>query len=815
MAEPHDRLDEDSWAVPAKWWPRAAPFRGLGPARQLTFRPRTPVMPTELAPYRQVIEGALAFPPRGGVYWLSEAGAGFLDSRVSAKGAAVVCALVHSEPRSLADTWVAEYGLEFAAEAAVWMSGVGMSSSVVSGSRGGTWNPIHLTAPEPNEPGPLRAYNVLRRVRAHLATASEERYRTTVQRLGTLRGVAGGRGASGHIGDLWVRVATSYLLPTEQGWIDADLEAMPIDKSRSAPPERHLRWYSNDFGAWSVPSDSSDSLALLAACATTSEQLTRITEVVEPARLFRHVYNIATQVGPAAADVIAAMLDARLHAPYGWGADRDSTGELADMLSRFPTDVAMGLLQARADNGLVFSALSRSAVRFPRRARRLLSADPTRRASAHIVRALKRREQQFISDASAHQCGQSVHLRNAEPHELPDVLASPPWRRAPSRAQHLSLEKRPDRPLRLDWRPGERERWAARPVTRGWWYEHDMLEVVSRARSIEDYRRSVQDVDQEPFVLALISDDIAHPILREFKVPRAVHSQAIFQRILGRFGADALDAVVATMAQHPLRMAQVMEPVDGSRVAVLMMRCLGFRRTNRTAVAWWQRHADTAVEDLIPIALSRYGSDRMLAQHALHTIAQMGHRSAIDSAAAYYGEQSRTAISAMVGDDAIQSALPHRIPRLPTWLVPALLPAILLPNGSAALPESAVEDFCTMLAMCRPEWQYAGVRVVAETVDPTALAEFAWGLYEAWMLAGCPHRDNWVLHAQALSGMQTRRGDYVSRSSRAGGGSESLPALHSTRSQLSVVMRRSRVCVPSPRAHPVVWLARQDTGSVS
>lgn len=35
-----------------------------------------------------------------------------------------------------------------------------------------------------------------------------------------LRGVAGGGGPSGHFGDLWVRVATSYLLPTEHVWID-------------------------------------------------------------------------------------------------------------------------------------------------------------------------------------------------------------------------------------------------------------------------------------------------------------------------------------------------------------------------------------------------------------------------------------------------------------------------------------------------------------------------------------------------------------------------------------------------------------------
>lgn len=755
MAEPRDRLDEDSWTVPANWWTRAAPFRGLGPMRQLTFRPRAPVTPAELAPYRQMIESALACRPCGGdAYRLVEAGTEFLDSRVSAKGTAVVSALVRSEQRRLADTWVAEYGLDFAAEAAVWISAIGVSNSVASECRGSTWNRLRLSALEPNELGPLRAYNVLRRVRAHLATASNERYRAAVHRLGTLRGGAGGERASGHVGDLWVRVATSYLLPTEQVWIDEDLEAMPIDMLRSSPPERHQGWHNSDLEA---SSDSSDSVALLAASATTVEQLTRIAEKVKPAHLLRHAYNIATQVGPAAAGIIAAMLDTRLYAHYGNLADRRTAGELAEMLSRFPTDAAMELLQDRvdnrllADNGLLFGSLSRSAVRFPRRARRLLSADPTRRASAQIVRALERRGQHFISDASAHQCGGPSHLRTAEPHELPDVLTSPPWRRKSPPAQQLSLEQRPDRPLRLDWRPGERERWAAMPISKGWWYEHDILEVVNSVRSIEDYRRSVPDIDQEPLVLALISDDIAHPILREFQVPRAVHSQAVFQRILGRFGTDALDAITATMEQHLVRMAPVMEPVDSSRVSVLMMRCLGFPRTNRAAVTWWQRHADTAVTDLIPIALGRQGSDRRLAEHALHRIARMGHRSAIDSAATDYGDQARTAIAAMVGDDAIL-ALPQSLPRLPAWLVPGLLPPILLRDGGAALPDSAVNVFCTMLAMCRPEWQYAGVPVVAEWVDPTALAEFAWGVYEAWTLAGCPHRDKWVLQVQGFVG---------------------------------------------------------------
>ncbi|MFI6362498.1 hypothetical protein ACIBG0_07075 [Nocardia sp. NPDC050630] len=647
---------------------------------------------------------------------------------------------------------MAEYGVDFAAEAAVWLSGIGLSSSVVSGSREVTWNPIHLVTPAPNDPGPLRAYNVLRRVRAHLATTSDERYRATVERLGTLRCVPGGGHASGHVGELWVRVATSYLLPTEQEWLDADIGFTPIVRSWCSPPEQHQRSYDIDFGVSSVPADSLDSLALLSASATTAEQLTRIAEMVEPARLFRHVYNIAAQVGPASADVVAAMLDARLHAPFGWGARKRSTGELAELLARFPTDGAMELLRARAANGLVFGALSRAAGRFPCRARRLLSVDLTQAAPAHLVRALERLRPETTGDAAQDQlCGTSGHLRNAEPHELPDVLVSPPWKRSPPPSQHLSLEERPDRPLRLNWRAGEQALWAAMPVTRGWWYERGMLEVVSSAQNREDYRRSVLNVDHEPFVLALISEYIARPILRDFQVPETVHSPCIFQRILGRFGADALDAVVATMARHPLRMASVMAPVDGSRVAVLMMRCLGVPRTNRAAVTWWLRHTNTAVQDLIPIALGRQGRDRMLAQQALRTVAQTGHRGAVDVAATGYGEQARTAISAMLDADPTLS-LPHRIPRLPAWLVPGLLPPVALRDGRAVLPESAVENFCTMLAMCRPGWQYAGVRIVADIADPTTLAEFAWGLYEAWMLADCPNRDQWVLHAQGLVG---------------------------------------------------------------
>ncbi|MGW4945058.1 DUF4132 domain-containing protein, partial [Actinoplanes sp. NPDC004185] len=76
-------------------------------------------------------------------------------------------------------------------------------------------------------------------------------------------------------------------------------------------------------------------------------------------------------------------------------------------------------------------------------------------------------------------------------------------------------------------------------------------------------------------------------------------------------------------------------------------------------------------------------------------------------------------------------------PRLP------LRPADLASVALAALAVSKLDE------------PYAGIGLVAAACEPDDLAEFAWGLLEAWQLAGADAKQSWVLDALALLGDDT------------------------------------------------------------
>ncbi|MFE3797047.1 hypothetical protein KHQ06_16100 [Nocardia tengchongensis] len=73
-------------------------------------------------------------------------------------------------------------------------------------------------------------------------------------------------------------------------------------------------------------------------------------------------------------------------------------------------------------------------------------------------------------------------------------------------------------------------------------------------------------------------------------------------------------------------------------------------------------------------------------------------------------------------------------------------------EADAALPESAVAIFCTMLAMSEPGSVHAGVDEVARLATRASLSEFVWGLCTAWQRAGYPANSQWVVHALGLLG---------------------------------------------------------------
>jgi hypothetical protein len=108
-------------------------------------------------------------------------------------------------------------------------------------------------------------------------------------------------------------------------------------------------------------------------------------------------------------------------------------------------------------------------------------------------------------------------------------------------------------------------------------------------------------------------------------------------------------------------------------------------------------------------------------------------------------------VDALLGTDPL-AILPAKMPAVPAWATPGLLPPVLLRDGSGSLPAAAVVTVVTMLALSKPGEPYAGVAVLTQVCEPRSLAEFGWGLFQRWQASGASPKESWVLDALALIG---------------------------------------------------------------
>jgi hypothetical protein len=122
------------------------------------------------------------------------------------------------------------------------------------------------------------------------------------------------------------------------------------------------------------------------------------------------------------------------------------------------------------------------------------------------------------------------------------------------------------------------------------------------------------------------------------------------------------------------------------------------------------------------------------------------------AAAGPYGEKAVGAVDAVLHADPLRSALPSKMPVVPMWAEPGLLPQIGVRDGETALPADAVRHVVTMLALSKPGEPYPGVASLLDVCERASLAEFGWALFEQWRLAGLPSKESWALHALGLFG---------------------------------------------------------------
>ncbi|MEU8071221.1 DUF4132 domain-containing protein [Micromonospora sp. NPDC049151] len=719
--------DEDVFEVPAAWRRMLIPRRGGTPG------PALPSAAKGRAAGRKVLD-SVADPVAVTARDTDDPELGpalrrYLDGEPGPLGgAALVVAVVarlgyHGRSQqgvALADLLVADLGPAGAAVAATEQITVSMVT-------GGSTPSLPLRRAEKKDPEHFGHWHlrqaVLRRVRAHLAAAGDADYAAARAALAPYRS-----------GSLPQRVVTSFLLPTEREWVADDVAAV----SRAG----------------------GQTLAGLLVCAVDdADAIHALADSLSVYRLTQdHAFAVtATEaVGPPIAPVLGGWFDHE-------HTRSDGHRMLVSLLAALPGDEPMTVLLDRLDRRYVPPAVLEMVRRFPVRGVRLLAAaaegrSPASREAATLLRAHvlanpaaveaalpaldpARREllKRVRDEASA--------LPVAGPDRLPPVLVSPPWtvRRSRTTPPVVDGLGRPAGSATA-WLPGERERWAAVvPRWSGWWRGDDLSVLAAEVAA----GRAGGHAMIHFFVRA--TEELARPLLPAWRPTESWGADEWMSRLAGRYELDALPTALHLARTAPKSVGEVLLPYADGEVADLMADWLDRLKTARpVARAWLRRHPEYATRALLPAALGTPGPRRRAAERALRLVAAE-HRDVLLGVAREHGEEALAAATAMLDADPL-AQLPARMPSLPAWLDPAVLPQVLLRDRSAALPAEAVRHLCTMLAISAPGEPYPGVEVVRAVCDADSLAELVWGLFESWQGAGAPSKDGWVFTALGLLG---------------------------------------------------------------
>ncbi|MFE3076146.1 DUF4132 domain-containing protein [Nocardia tengchongensis] len=317
-----------------------------------------------------------------------------------------------------------------------------------------------------------------------------------------------------------------------------------------------------------------------------------------------------------------------------------------------------------------------------------------------------------------------------------------------------------DRPYRLAWLPGEQQRWADIPPARTGTDEQWQREI-ERHLQIPHRYHVVAALAEAPEHLARPHLAKLHAVQHNWRVPTTGEMTLdgyqvnldCNKRLLARYGAEVLEFTVVAALAQPWVAAPMWMPIEGSDLTALMVKSLdGAHSLGPLAREWVCRHSYAASLDVIPAAVGKPVTPRRQAEFVLRLLDRCGHRKAIRAAAATFPEEVSTTIEQVLDGDPLLW-LPTRIPKQPAWLRQDRLPRIRLRDSAQVLPQSAVAHVLTMLMMCGPDKDYAGVRLVTETTDPASIAEFAWALFTQWQSARFPAKTNpWPLRASGLLG---------------------------------------------------------------
>jgi hypothetical protein len=225
--------------------------------------------------------------------------------------------------------------------------------------------------------------------------------------------------------------------------------------------------------------------------------------------------------------------------------------------------------------------------------------------------------------------------------------------------------------------------------------------------------------------------------------------------MLATFGTAALPGLIAYAHHFPLdggiymaRRADSPQLVDLMLHAGLNLKHPGHRGRGRH---WLRQNARTVLFHQLPQAfVAANGKARDAARRGIRWLTTQGFTPLLREVAQAYGPAMVEAAEALLAQDPLL-ALPARMPTLPAFFQPERLRLPRLLDGEP-LTAGAAQTIASMLAICKPDEPYAGLDVLRAACVPASLADFAVDLFQCWLAAGAPAKENWAYTALGLLG---------------------------------------------------------------
>ena len=472
--------------------------------------------------------------------------------------------------------------------------------------------------------------------------------------------------------------------------------------------------------------------------------------------------------------------------------DRESAAQFIDLALLMRTPALVHLLAELIERKEARAALERLADEYPAAVLKTVIerafATRSRLAEGWAVRFALREPAVLAQTLPALSASGRAHFegllaalqtRDAPPEQLPPVLREPPWLDKARNAELPTLDV-PPRPTaeRLTWTEAERAqhasaRYAVWKATLSGAKDMAAIDTVLAQLCITEAARP-RVLNAEP----LQPGDVHEPdryawdscvpnLLLRLPAPSALvvwngypaalwklhnHAALDFAAVLAFFGEAAIPGLVHLVQAQPELGLNLALAVDSPRLVPAVLHALrNLKKSKPLAIEWLRSHPRTALTAALPQAFGSDRAQRDNAQHGLRWFATNGFEAEARAVAAEYGATMAQALPALLDADPLR-VLPSRMPKLPSFFVAAAFRRPLLREGGAALGAAAVEHVGTMLAISQLDAPYAGLAVVREACTPASLAEFAWDVFEAWLAAGAPSKDNWALLALGLLG---------------------------------------------------------------